>query len=131
MKYKNKLPDHLRPTKSKKNNSVKSGVISVNRWSDFEDVKPSLVADRITVGTLKKWLIEFKETNGVIIRTASGSCKVSDLQKLSGWNNDSCTIEELVNVLNLEQTVNDYINANPFTTVVEPVEYYSEVSKNE
>ena len=25
MKYKRKLPDHLRPTKSKKNNAVKSG----------------------------------------------------------------------------------------------------------
>lgn len=77
MKYKRKLPDHLRPTKSKKNNAVKSGrknKVDVIKWNEFDNA------------------------NGLA---------------------------------DLEQTVNNLMAVNSFNTVIEPVEYYSEVSEDE
>lgn len=117
-----KLPDHLRPSKNSKLNTVKRGRknkidVVKSEWRDqSQQIKPVIALTGysktfreddstykpLTVGTLKLWLQESKEANNkdmTTVITPYGTYEISQLQQLDKWNDDSCTIKELVGEL--------------------------------
>ena len=56
-----------------------------------------------TVGTLKNYISSYVTVNGYqpkVIKTRYGTYLISDLTKLQQWNNDDCTIEDLIKGVN-------------------------------
>jgi hypothetical protein len=52
-----------------------------------------------TVGTLKTYISSYIEVNGYVpkvIKTHYGTHLISELTQLPQWDNDDCTIEDLI-----------------------------------